>query len=360
MYRGDYAVNATVHFMWNTFAVAGQSITRAVNGSIRIYKNSSTTQRTSAAGITDDEDFDAQTGLNHCSIDLSNNTDPGFYASGNDYLVVISAMTVDGKVINATIAQFSIENRSLQARIPAALVSGRMDSSVGAIAANAITAASIAADAITAAKIATDAIDGDALAASAVAEIQSGLSTAAALATVQADTDDIQARLPVALVGGRIDASVGAMAAGTVTAAAVATDAIDGDALAASAVAEIQSGLALDATVAKAVDLAVVQADTDNIQTRLPVALVGGKMDSALDATGLDATAVQEIWQRVIDNGLTAEELIRIIVSACAGILSGAATPTNIMRDLANTKNRITATCDASGNRTAVALDVTP
>jgi len=44
---------------------------------------------------------------------------------------------------------------------------------------------------------------------------------------------DIQARLPAALVGGRIDASVGAMAANTLTASALATD----------AVAEIQSGL---------------------------------------------------------------------------------------------------------------------
>lgn len=47
-----------------------------------------------------------------------------------------------------------------------------------------LTAAKIGADAITAAKIATDAIDADAVAADAVTEIQSGLATAAALATV--------------------------------------------------------------------------------------------------------------------------------------------------------------------------------
>ena len=44
--------------------------------------------------------------------------------------------------------------------------------------------------------------------------------TAAALATVQADTDDIQTRLPAALVGGRMDSSVGAMAANVMTATA--------------------------------------------------------------------------------------------------------------------------------------------
>lgn len=64
----------------------------------------------------------------------------------------------------------------------------------------------------------TDVIDAAAIKADAVTEIQAGLATAAALATVQADTDDIQARLPAVLVGGRIDASVGAMAAGVITA----------------------------------------------------------------------------------------------------------------------------------------------
>jgi hypothetical protein len=59
------------------------------------------------------------------------------------------------------------------------------------------------------------------------------------VAAVQTDVDDIQARLPAALVDGRIDASVGAMAANTVTASALAAD----------AVAEVQSGLASQASV---------------------------------------------------------------------------------------------------------------
>ena len=47
-------------------------------------------------------------------------------------------------------------------------------------------------------------------------------------ATVEPITalSDIQARLPAALIGGRIDASVGAMAADTLTASALATDAV--------------------------------------------------------------------------------------------------------------------------------------
>ncbi len=45
-----------------------------------------------------------------------------------------------------------------------------------------------------------------------------------AVAAVQSDTNDIQARLPAALVSGRMDASVGAMAANVMTAAATAAD----------------------------------------------------------------------------------------------------------------------------------------
>ena len=43
--------------------------------------------------------------------------------------------------------------------------------------------------------------------------------------TLQGEVDDIQSRLPAALVSGRMDASVGAMAANTLTASALATDA---------------------------------------------------------------------------------------------------------------------------------------
>lgn len=46
-------------------------------------------------------------------------------------------------------------------------------------------------------------------------------------ASIQSDTNDIQTRLPAALVSGRIDASVGAMAEDTITASALASGAVD-------------------------------------------------------------------------------------------------------------------------------------
>jgi hypothetical protein len=57
------------------------------------------------------------------------------------------------------------------------------------------------------------------------AVVTNGVATAAEAAAIQADTNDIQTRLPASLVSGRIDASVGAMASNVITAASMATDA---------------------------------------------------------------------------------------------------------------------------------------
>lgn len=135
----------------------------------------------------------------------------------------------------------------VQTRLPAALVGGRMDASVGALGAGSISAATFAAGAV----------DATALAADAVTEIQSGLATGTNVTDAR---DAVLAKLPASLVAGRIDASVGAMAAGVVTAAAIATDAIDADALAASAVAEIQSGLAVPGSAMTLADDAITAA----------------------------------------------------------------------------------------------------
>jgi hypothetical protein len=61
----------------------------------------------------------------------------------------------------------------------------------------------------------------------------------AVLSAIEADTQDIQSRLPAALVSGRIDASVGAVAAAVINSAAFAASAIDAAALATDAGQEI-------------------------------------------------------------------------------------------------------------------------
>lgn len=392
-YLGDYASQETVYFTFTTVSTTGAPTQLAGTPAISVYKDGDITQTTT--GVTLTVDFDGLTGLNHVAIA----TTDAFYATGTDFHVIITTGTVGGtSVVGYTVGTFSITNRSalrpttagrtldvsaggeagldwanigspttvqglsgttvktatdvetdtadIQSRLPAALVGGRIDSSVGAVAANAITAAAIADGAIDAATFAAGAIDATAIANNAIDTATfaagttiprctltdtlttytgntvqtgdsfarlgapAGASVSADVAGVQSDTNDIQTRLPAALVAGRIDASVGAMASGTVTAAAIAADAIDADALAA------------------------------DVGTELATAL----LDMA----------------NAIETGLTPRQALRLIASTTAGKLSGAGTATETFRNaVADSKNRIVATVDSAGNRTAITTDVT-
>ena len=106
MYLGDFKEDSTVYFCWDTNDKNGGSITRATNGSIRVYKDDGTVENT--VGITDTEDFDSLTGIHNCKIDLSSDA---FYSKGHDYSVVLAGATIDGESVNAVLAMFSIENR---------------------------------------------------------------------------------------------------------------------------------------------------------------------------------------------------------------------------------------------------------
>lgn len=54
----------------------------------------------------------------------------------------------------------------------------------------------------------------------------------------------------------------------------------------------VDTGTTIPATIT------TLQADTDDIQTRLPAALVSGRMDSSIDATGMEVGAIDAIFQR--------------------------------------------------------------
>lgn len=61
-----------------------------------------------------------------------------------------------------------------------------------------------------------------------------------------------------------------------------------------------------------------------------------------------------------VETGLTPRGQMRIVAAAECGVLSGAGTSTMLMRNaVANSKTRLTATVDGTGNRTAVGTDVT-
>ncbi len=96
---------------------------------------------------------------------------------------------------------------------------------------------------------------------------------------------------------------------------------------------------------------------------------VGSFQADAIDAGAIKADAVtkiqaglstldaDDVHDEVIEGALTFRQMMRIILAACANVLSGGGTTTITIKDLANTKPRITATVDSSGNRTNVTLD---
>lgn len=189
---------------------------------------------------------------------------------------------------------------------------------LGVLANNAIPAAALATGAITSAKFAANAVDAAALATDAVTEIQSGLATAANqttilsnIAGVQADTDNIQTRLPAALVSGRMDSSIGATQANAINAAGLDPD----------VATELQAGLATSAALAAVAafvdtEVAAILADTDDIQTRLPATLVGGRMDSSTGAMAAGVVTATAVATNAIDADALATDAVTEIAAA--------------------------------------------
>ncbi|HET9267370.1 MAG TPA: hypothetical protein VFO31_04375 [Vicinamibacterales bacterium] len=123
-------------------------------------------------------------GLNNLLIDdafsttrgLAGTALPAAAADAAGGLVISDAGGLDADAQRSDVAAILVDTgTTLDARIPAALVSGRIDASVGAMAANVLTATAINADAITAAKLHADV----------TTELQAGLATAAGVTAVQ-------------------------------------------------------------------------------------------------------------------------------------------------------------------------------
>lgn len=96
--------------------------------------------------------------------------------------------------------------------------------------------------------------------------------------------------------------------------------------------------------------------------TVVPSNSAGGQIVST--GSGLDAgqdTKLSRIHALLdeIENGMDHQDVMRIMLAAMAGKVSGADTNTISFRDNADTKDRIVATTDGNGNRTAVTLDET-
>lgn len=245
---------------------------------------------------------------------------------------------------------------------------------VGAIAANAITSTAFANDAITNAKIADNAISAAKIADGAIdaATFAAGAINAAAIASDAITDAKVASDVTIASVtgavgsvtgnvGGNVVGSVASVTAGVtlangaITAAVIATDAIDNDAIAANAVTELQSGLATSASVA------TLQTSVDDLPTNAELATALAAADDAVLAAiaGLTIPSVADILAGVVEGSITLKGALRLCLAVLAGKSSGGGTATVTFRDVADAKARVTATVTADGNRTAITRDIT-
>lgn len=99
-----------------------------------------------------------------------------------------------------------------------------------------------------------------------------------------------------------------------------------------------------------------VTVTTNNDKTGYTASTVSDKTGYSLSGGGIDAILDQASG---IEANVTPRQGLRLMLAALAGKLSGAATTSVTIRDTNDTKNRISATVDANGNRTALTYDLT-
>lgn len=115
---GDIVEDETVDVPFTTNDAAGGAVAPSSAfeaADVKIYKDGSATEKTTANGLAMTSPFDSITGLHQLTIDTSVDTgDSGFWEVGSDYKVVLDPdETVDGQTVVAVLAIFSIENRGV-------------------------------------------------------------------------------------------------------------------------------------------------------------------------------------------------------------------------------------------------------
>lgn len=339
-YIGNFATGSVVYLTFNSVDNQSNPAT-LTGGTVKVYKDSGNTEVTT--GITLSTDFDSRTGLHLVTVDTS--SDGTFYAAGHEFVAVITAGTVKNtSVAGVAIGSFSLQNRYAGAATVSGTVTanvtqwnssnvatpdtagypkvtiksgsgtGELDVASGVVKAN---LAQILGTALTETagllaggfkkffNVATPAatMDHGVLVDTVTTYTGNTVQTgdayarlgAPAGASVSADVAAVKGVLPSALVSGRIDASVGAMAANVLTATAINADAIT-DAKVASDVT-IASVTGAVGSVTGAVG-SVTGNVGGNVVGSVASVTAGVTVTTNNDKTGygLSAAAVQAVW----------------------------------------------------------------
>lgn len=387
MWLGDFNAGDTVRFMWNTNDSNGASITRSTNGTISVYQNGNITQTTT--GVTDTEDFDGLTGVHYCAVDTSQ--DGTFYAAGRDFAVVLSAATIDTRTVNAVLAHFSIRNRS--ALVPTTAGRTLDVTATGAAGIdwgnveNSTTAVNLGLSALTISGALTVSggttltnSSGNGLVCSSSGGNGNGLALSGNGSGSGLNAFGGATGHGAFLIGGLTSGDglhchatnagdgIHAESHGTNQHGLHATGIGTGSGIHAiggatgngmSLVGGSASGNGLNASVTSGneIDANITGNITGNLSGSV------GSLTTNNDKTGytLSNTGIDNMLDRTdgVETGYTLRQTLRIMAAALAGKLSGAATATVTIRNITDSKARVTATVDADGNRSAVTLDGT-
>jgi hypothetical protein len=298
IWLGDYPEDhTTVTCMFTTHEDTGAPV--APNSAfeaadVLIFKNGSATEKTTTNGVTMTSPFNSITGLHCVAIDTSNDTgDGGFWVTGAVYTLVLSPdETVDGVAVAKVIGQFGIE---LHGALRPTTLGRRLDVSAGGEAG--LDWANIGSP-----------------------------TTAVNLSATNIDTDQVVASVSGAVGSvtgavGSVTGAVGSVAAGGITAASFAANAITAAKLDPDVTTELQAGLATAAA------LAVVDGIVDDIL--LDTAEIGAA------GAGLTAINLPDQTMNIVGN-------ITGNLSGSVGSVSGAVG--SVTGNVGGTINGLTAT----------------
>lgn len=280
---------------------ASTTISGLATSDIEIYKDGSVTQRASDAGYTlldtDGIDFDATTGINAFSINLADNTTAGFYSAGSQYWVVVASVTIDAATVNFIAATFRIGYTGAVLNTTIATLASQTSFTLtnGPAEDDALNGSICLIHDVASAVQLGYAVILDYTGASKTVTLAAGTTFTAAA------TDNISIFPPSNITHA---ASV-AWASGAITAAVIATDAIDADAIADNA---INAGsIAADAITAAKIATGAIDADAIADGAIDAGAIAAGAITSAkfaadaIDDTAIAASAETKIAQAVWD-----------------------------------------------------------
>ena len=330
-YLGDYAEDSNVKIYFTTHSKEGGAIAPSdafENSDIFIYKDGSVTPKATANGIVMSSPFDTLVGLHLLEIDTANDTgDVGFWAAGSEYSVILSpdTETVDAETIIKVIGSFSIERAG-------ASISMLKNGSYGLVKLESIVSGNETDLTTLLSRLVGTILAGNHSAQSgdAYAIVNNGTYGNSALETL---VDDLETR-----IGTPSNLGSGATVAANLVDIEGQTDDIG---VAGAGLTNINLP---DQTINITGDI------TGNLS---------GSVGSVTGGVTLDTAAIDAILDDPVEGAITLRQAMRVLLAYLAGHASGGGTANPKFRDQANTKDRISMTVDASGNRSVVTLDLT-